>query len=199
MHLNELNMQKLNLRLPAFLLFVLSAILSTGVMRFVSYEVITLSNFTPLGALALFGGAYFADKWKAVITVIIVLFITNIYINYLYVPKLMFWTSGSWPIYFCFVAMVFIGSLMKKVNVTNVLLASLASVALHWLITDIEPWMTSPLYSKGIIGYFESLIAALPFERNMLLADAVFGAILFGGFEWLKSKYKIEQPRQVAL
>lgn len=190
-------MQKLNLRLPALLLFIFSAVLSTAAMRFVSFEVITLSNTTPLGALALFGGAYFSDKWKAVLTVIVVLFVTNIFINYLYVPKLVFWTSGSWPVYISFIAMVYIGSLIKKVNAANVIVASLAAVVLHWLITDVEPWINSPLFAKGISGYFESLVAAIPFERNMLIADAAFGFILFGGLEWLKSRNKalqIEKP-----
>lgn len=192
-------MQKMNLPLPAFLLFVLTAVVSTGLMRYVSFEVPVLSNCTPLGALALFGGAYFTDKWKAVLTVVIVLFITNIFINYLYVPKLVFWTSGSLPVYISFVAMVFIGGLMQKINITNVLLASLATVALHWLITDIDPWLNSPYYSKGVLGYFESLLMALPFERNMLIADIVFGSVLFGSLEWLKSRNKSlhQKPRLV--
>lgn len=189
-------MQKINLRLPALLLFILTSVLSTAASRFMSYELPMLSNFTPMSALALFGGAYFADKWKAVLNIVVVLFLTNIFINYLYVPKLVLWTSGLLPLYVSFIAMVFMGSLIKKVNVTSVLLASLAAVALHWLITDIEPWLDSALYSKGIMGYFESLTMALPFERNMLLADMVFGGILFGGFEWLKSRNKALQNRK---
>ncbi len=188
-------MQKMNLRLPAFLIFMFSAIVSTGAMRFVSFEVPALSNFSPLGALALFGGAYFADKWKAVLTVVLVLFITNIFINYLYVPKLVLWNSGAWPVYISFIAMVFVGDLIKKVNVTSVLLSSLGAVALHWLITDIEPWLNSPLYAKGLLGYFESLTMAIPFERNMLLADAAFGAVLFGGYEWMRSRNRVARTQ----
>jgi hypothetical protein len=189
-------MRKINLNVPALIIFIISAILTTAATRFMSYCVPVLSNFTALGAIALFGGAYFTEKWKAVVTVALVLFFTNIFINYLYLPKLMFWTSGSWPVYISFIAMVFVGSLMKKVNVTNVLLISLVSVLLHWLITDIEPWLNSPLYAKGIAGYFESLIAAIPFERNMLIADGVFGAILFGGYEWLTGRHKAAQVQK---
>ncbi|GAB2688474.1 hypothetical protein GCM10027037_08750 [Mucilaginibacter koreensis] len=189
-------MRKINLSIPAFVAFVISAIVATGATRFMSYCVPELSNFTALGAIALFGGACLNQKWKPVVTVALVLFVTNIFINYLYVPKLTFWTSGSWAVYVSFIAMVFIGGLMKKINVTNVMVISLASVLLHWLITDIEPWLNSPLYAKGIAGYFESLIAAIPFERNMLIADGVFGAVLFGGYQWLTSRNKAVQMQK---
>jgi hypothetical protein len=45
-----------------------------------------------------------------------------------------------------------------------------------------------------------SLVAAIPFEKNMILGDILFGAILFGGFELAKSKYTVLQTkRQLAL
>ena len=185
-----MSVQKVKLGVPALILVILASIISTGAMRLVSFYVPMLSNFTPMGALAIFGGAYFADKWKAALLSVITLFATDIFINYLYTSKLIIWYGNSalW-LYASLIIMIFIGSLIKKVNVTNVLLASLASVAVHWLLTDIEPWLNSSYYAKGLIGYGESLLMAIPFERNMLLADAVFGGILFGGFELVKAKF----------
>ena len=84
--------------------------------------------------------------------------------------------------------MVFIGSLIKKANIGNVAMASLASVAVHWLIIDM-PWLYGPLYPHTLAGYGLSLVAAIPFERNMVLGDIVFGAILFGGFELAQRRY----------
>lgn len=185
-----MSLQKIKLSVPALLLVILAAVISTGAMRLVSFYFPMLSNFTPMGALALFGGAYFADKWKAALLSVITLFVTDIFINYLYTAKLIIWYGNSalW-LYASLIIMVFIGSLIKKVNVTNVLLASLASVAIHWLLTDIEPWLYSSYYDKGLLGYGESLLMAIPFERNMLIADGIFGAILFGGFELIKAKF----------
>ena len=53
------------------------------------------------------------------------------------------------------------------------------------------PWINDAggLYPKTLMGYGEALAAAIPFEKNMLLGDAVFGLILFGGFELAKKKY----------
>lgn len=194
-----MSLQKVKLNYPALVLAMLAAIISTGAMRYVSYQYPVLSNFTPMGAFAIFGGAYFADKWKAGLIPVITLFVTDIFINYLYTSKLIWFHTGALWLYASLIVMVLLGSMIKKVNAANVLLASLASVAVHWLLTDISPWLNSDLYDKGIIGYGESLVMALPFERNMLFADAVFGAVLFGGFEWIKSRNAVKAGKQLSV
>jgi hypothetical protein len=193
-----MSLQKVKLNAPAYILIILASIIATGAMRLVSFYFPLFSNFSPLGALSIFGGAYFADKWKAGLLSVITLFITDIFINYLYSAKLVLWYSNSalW-LYGSLLIMVFIGSLIKKVNVANVALASLASVAVHWLLTDIEPWLQSSYYAKGLLGYGESLLMAIPFERNMLLADALFGAILFGGYELFKARAHAKRYAEV--
>ncbi|MBS7563175.1 hypothetical protein KHS38_02045 [Mucilaginibacter sp. Bleaf8] len=192
------SLKKINLSIPAWLLAVVAAVISTAAMRYVSYTYPALSNLTPMGALAIFGGAYFADKWKAGLLPVITLFVTDIFINYLYFSKLVWFNTYSLWLYASLIIMVFIGGMIKNVNVTSVLMASLASVVVHWLLTDISPWLNSNLYDKGIIGYGESLIMALPFERNMLLADAIFGAILFGGYAWLHSRSAVKASEPVS-
>lgn len=184
-----MSLQKVNLGIGSLLLVILASVISTGAMRFVSFNFWAFSNFTPLGALALFSGAYFNNKWKAALVLIVTLFTTDIFINYLYTSKLIWFHASSLWLYASFMVMILIGSLIKKVNITNVLLASLASVAVHWLLTDIDPWLHGNLYAKGLSGYGESLLMAIPFERNMLLADAAFGAVLFGGFELIKDRF----------
>jgi len=178
--------QKIKSRNTVLILMIVFAV----AMRLVSYKFQFLSNFTPVGAVALFGGAYFSDKWKAYLVPLAALFLSDIAINYLYTGKLVFWYGGSVYVYLCFAIMVFIGTMIKKVNVANVLVASLASVAVHWLIMDL-PWLYGTLYPHTLAGYGQSLIAAIPFEKNMVLGDAVYGAILFGGFELAKSKYTL--------
>jgi hypothetical protein len=98
-----------------------------------------------------------------------------------------------------FAIMVLIGTFIKKVNVLNVAAASLAGIAVHWLIMDL-PWLYGTLYPHTLAGYGKSLFNAIPFEQNMVLGDVLFGAILFGGFELAKSKYTALQTRkQLAL
>lgn len=191
-----MSLQKINTRTIVLILMIVAA----AAMRLLSFKFpYILSNFTPVGAIALFGGAYFTDKWKAYLVVLLTLFASDILINYLYTSKWVLWYGGSFWVYLSFAIMVFIGSLIKKANVGNVAIASLASVAVHWLIIDM-PWLYGTLYQHNLVGYGQSLVAALPFERNMVLGDIVFCAILFGGFELAQRKYSfLRSQKELAI
>jgi hypothetical protein len=181
-----MSLQKINLRNSALILMILCA----AATRLLNVNHLSnWSNFTPVGAIALFGGAYFSDKWKAYLVPLLTLFISDIAVDYIYFGKFILFYGGFLPVYISFAIMVLIGTYIKKVNVTNVVLGSLASVVVHWLITDIDPWLRGTMYAKSFYGYGESLIAALPYEKNMLIGNLVFGLILFGGFELAKRKY----------
>ncbi len=180
-----MSLKKIDTRSVVLVIFIVAA----AAMRLVSYSFPdVLSNFTPVGAIALFGGAYFTDKWKAYLTVLLTLFASDIIINQLYGQP--FWNNYSLWMYICFTIMVFIGTLIKKTSFVNVFLASLAGVAVHWLIIDM-PWLYGTMYPHTLAGYSQSLIAAIPFEKNMVLGDALFCTLLFGGFELAKSKYDV--------
>jgi hypothetical protein len=185
--------QKINSRTTVLVLMVIAAI----AMRLVNTQVPALSNFTPVGAVALFGGAYFNDKWKAYLVPLAALVISDVFINYIYTSSFAFYSSSLW-MYGCFMLMVFVGTFIKKVNVANVSLASVAAVLIHWLVMDIPLLYGQP---NTWANYTTLLIKAVyPFETNMLVADAIYGAILFGGFELAKSKYTVLQAkRQLAL
>ena len=187
-----MSLQKINTRTVVLILMIVAA----AAMRFVSYKFpYVLSNFTPVGAIALFGGAYFIDKWKAYAIVLVTLFASDVLINYLYTSKWVLWYGGSAWVYVTFGIMVFVGTMIRKVNIATVGIASLISIAIHWLIIDL-PWIYGTLYPHSLKGYGQSLVAALPFERNMVLGDILFCAILFGGFEFAKNKYVILRSQQ---
>lgn len=183
-----MSLKNLNVRNSVLFLMIIAA----AATRFIYLgEQSAMSNFTPIGAIALFGGTYFTNRYKAYAIPLLTLFVSDIFINYSYTGEWTLFYGGFVWVYICFAAMVFIGSLIKKATVINVFAASLAGVLLHWLVTDIQPWLGGTLYSKGIEGYFQSLIAAIPFERNLLLGNLLFGAILYGGFELAKSKFSV--------
>ena len=177
------------------------AIVVVAAFRLLAFKYKDLSNFNPVGAIALFGGAYFTSKWKSYVTVLLALFTTDVILNYLYTSKITIWYEGIIGVYVSFALMVLLGTMIKKVRVVNVLLASLASVLIHWLITDL-PWLytTSNLYPHTLAGYGTSLVNAIPFEYNMIYGNLVFGLILFGGFELAKTKYAfLRTKKQLAL
>ena len=181
-----MSLQNRNTRTVVLVLMILAA----TAMRLVSYEFKFLSNFTPVGAIAIFGGVYFEDKWKACLVVLLTFILSDVLINYLYnagyppVSGDTFWNCV------CFLIAVFIGATIKKINFATSLIILLAPVTIHWLIMDM-PWINDAggLYPKTLAGYGASLIAALPFEKNMLFGDALFGLLLFAGFEMAQTKY----------
>jgi hypothetical protein len=180
-----MTLQKINTRNTVLILTIIGA----AAFRLVAYKFpYVLSNFNPIGAIALFGGAYFTDKWKAYVVPFIALFLSDIVLNYFYSSKWMLFDNSSIMVYVFFAVIVFMGTLIRKVTVLKVLSASLFAVVLHWLLTDIP---FGNLYPHTLAGYMESLNAAIPFERNMLFGDLIFCAILFGGFELAKSKYTV--------
>ena len=180
-----MSLQKINARTLVLVLMIIAAVC----MRFVSYEFKFLSNFTPVGAIAIFGGVYFTDKWKAYVAVLLSLAISDILINYLYnLPLISDYTAWNC---ICFALVVLVGSFIKKLNFATGMIVVLAPVLIHWLIMDM-PWIQQvSIYPRTFAGYATSLAAAIPFEKNMLLGDILFGALLFGGFELIQNKYTI--------
>jgi hypothetical protein len=189
--------QKINTRNTVLIAMILGAV----AIRFVTYyfsSVVTyssasllnsihLSNFTPVGAMALFGGTYFTDKWKAYLVPLSAIIISDQVINYLYSSRLTIDYSSAFWVYLSFAIMVFIGTQIKKVNFLTVGGASILSLVVFWLLTDLP----GTLYPHTLAGYNESLIAAIPFQKNMFFGDIVFGLLLFGGFELAKNKYTV--------
>ena len=177
-------------------LVLILLIIAATAMRFVSYKFQgVLSNFTPVGAIAMFGGVYFADKWKAYVVVLLSLVLSDAIINNLYTSQFVTSYSDTFWNCVCFSLIIFVGSLIRKINIGTSLIILFAPVLIHWLIMDM-PWINDAqgLYPKTIAGYGAALIAAIPFEKNMLLGDIAFGFILFGGFELAKTKYAILRP-----
>lgn len=182
-----MTLQKINTRniVLAIIIVALAAI------RLFTFKYQVWSNFTPVGAMAIFGGVYFTDKWKAYAVILISFFVSDVIINHAYTGVWSLWSSYTFWNCVCFSIIVFVGSTIKKINFLSGLLILLIPVAIHWLIMDL-PWVNTPgLYPNTLAGYGTALIAAIPFEKNMLLGDVLFGLVLFGGFELAKSKFSV--------
>jgi len=181
-----MTLQKINTRniVLALIIIALTAI------RLLTFKYQVWSNFTPVGAMAIFSGVYFNEKWKAYAIILLTFFISDVIINHAYTGIWSFWSAYTFWNCVCFSLIVLIGSVIRKINFASALLIILAPVMIHWLIMDL-PWAngTLALYPKTLTGYGEALVAAIPFERNMLFGDLLFGAVLFGGFELAKNKY----------
>jgi len=147
------------------------------------------ANFTPVGAIALFAGTYFRNRWAAYATPLLTLFVSDIIVNYGYYGKITFFYDGIAYVYAAFALMVFAGSLMKRVSIPNVFLAAITSVLIHWIVTNFGVWIGGQIYPTNLRGFINCYIQAIPFEKNLLLGNLAYGTILYGGFEWAQRSF----------
>ena len=156
-----------------------------------------LSNFTPIGAMGLFGAAYFSKSWKAFGFPLLTLLASDLLINiFVYNGKygIMY---GSWYwVYGGFCMIVLLGRLfLKKVSVKNVLLTGIASSLLYWLIVDFGVFLfgcTDITTGQTMDHSFASLIKCYaqgaPYMKNFLIGTLLYSGMMFGVFEWMKKK-----------
>jgi hypothetical protein len=177
------------------LLFVfITAIAAIRVMFNFNYDISPLANFSPVGAMAIFGGAYFNKKWKAFAFPLLMLFISDLILHQTvfkrYSDGLLY--SGWYWVYGAFALMTMAGRwLLRKITVKNFVLSVLVSVFIHWIITDIGVWYGSKKFAQTVEGYIDCLVIAIPYEWRFLTGTLVYGIILFGLFEWMQKRYSI--------
>jgi len=156
-----------------------------------------LSNFTPVGAMALFGGYYYKSSWKGFVIPLVTLWVSDALIDYFfYYHHFVWFYDGFYWTYGAFAFMVVLGIFMRRVSIKNVILAGVAATFAHWIITDFGVWITHGLdittgksYTYDFAGFMKCLYLAIPFEKPMLLGNLAFGGIMFGIFEWAQRKY----------
>ena len=158
------------------------------------------ANFTPIGAMGLFGGAYFISKWKAFAFPLLTLLISDLIINlFVFDGKYGAMYSGWYVIYGVFALIVFYGKrILQKVSVKNVVIASLVAAVSHWLIADFIVWIVggidlrtmTPL-TKNWAGLVQCYVQGFPFVKNFLIGTLVYSGILFGGFELAKQRFPV--------
>jgi hypothetical protein len=140
-------------------------------------------NFAPIAAMALFSGAYFNKKSVTFAVPLAAMFLTDAIIGF---------HSSMWIVYLSFALIVLIGMFMlKKIIIKNVVLASVTASISFYLITNFGVWAFGTMYPKNIAGLIECYIAAIPFIQNTLLGDLFYSGIMFGIFEFAKSKLPV--------
>ena len=130
-------------------------------------------DFTPLAALALFGGAYFSDRRLAFAVPLVALLLTDLLLG----------LHDTMPfVYLGFAATVLIGfALRGRVRVLPVAAAAVLSSVLFFAITNFGVWMVGNLYPHDATGLLTAYVAAIPFFQNSLLGDFLYAGLLFGG------------------
>lgn len=137
-------------------------------------------NVSPVAAMALFGGVYFADKRVALIIPFAALLLSDLMIG---LHDTMVFVYAS------FAATMMIGYWVRnRLSVVTIASAAIVSSVLFFVVTNFGSWLSHDLYPKTASGLFEAYVAGIPFFQNTLMGNLFFSAVLFGGFYQLQNK-----------
>jgi hypothetical protein len=147
-------------------------------------------NFTPIAAIALFGGTFLEKKYLAFVVPLAAMLLSDIILGF---------HNTMVAVYVSFTIVVLIGILLgKKITPVTVMGASLASSVLFFLITNFGAWIGNPLYPQNFQGLIQSYIAGLAFFNdgkngisfflNEVTGTLFYNGLLFGIFYLVSSK-----------
>jgi hypothetical protein len=148
---------------------VLIMIFAGALMRLIPHW----PNFTPIAAIALFGGTFLKRKDLAFLVPVAAMLISDLLIGF---------HSTMLPVYLSFIATVGFGLILqRRLTVINTLSATLAASVLFYLVTNFASWSSGMMpYPMNVAGLMQSYIAGLPFFFNGILGDLFYTSVLFG-------------------
>ncbi|HVM23491.1 MAG TPA: DUF6580 family putative transport protein [Sphingomicrobium sp.] len=149
---------------------LVSAILIAAALRLVPHP----PNFTPIGAMALFSGAYLGRRGLAFVAPLAALLLSDLVLgfyagmNFVYLGVILTVVIGWW--------------LTRRRSALRIAGAALASSVMFFVVTNFGMWLFSGYYPVTFEGLVACYVAAIPFFQNSLAGDLFFTALLFGGF-----------------
>lgn len=148
-------------------------------------------NFTAVGAVGLFGAAFFKNKLWAFVAPLGALFVSDLILNNVIYAQYfdgfaLLPLAGLWN-YLGFAALVFCGlKWMKKLTGKNFLIGCLLGTVGFYLISNFGTFISTSLYPKSIGGLISAYMAGLPFALNSLASNLCYAAILILGFQYAR-------------
>jgi hypothetical protein len=144
------------------------------ILGIASRLVIHVPNFTPVLALALFGGVYLSPR-RAVVMPLVLMMVSDLVIGG---HNTILFTWGS-------VALIsLLGfSIRSRKSFRNIAGMSVLSAILFFVVTNIGVWLM--MYPQTASGLQLCFLAAVPFFRDTLVSTLVYSFALFTGYEML--------------
>jgi hypothetical protein len=186
--------QKINLRFSVLTALILLCAFS----RIIPH----MPNFSPLGAIGLFGVAHFTKKWQAFLIPIAATWLSDLFINNViygqYYPSFTWFYQGFYWQYGSYLLITLAGIfILKKINPQTVIIGALTSTTIFFLVSNFGCWIGSNTYPQNIAGLITCYAAGIPFLKGTLLGDLFYSGVLFGAFAL--ATYKFPVLRKVAL
>jgi hypothetical protein len=140
-------------------------------------------NFTPIAALALFGGASFGSGRAAFFVPLAGLFSSDLALGFYSITPVVY---GSFALITC------LGFwLRRRQTVWRLAGTSVAGAVLFFAMTNFGVWVIGDLYPRTWSGLGNCFVAAIPFFRNTLLSDLFYSALLFWGLALAEKRWPV--------
>ena len=149
-------------------------------------------NFSPVEAVALFGGAYFASRWLALAVPLVAMFLSDMALGI--VNGGVYWDYFAsvhfLAIYGCIALSTVMGfGLRGKVTGPRVLGYSLAGSVLFFVLSNFATWVgADAALGACSISLGACYVAGIPFFQWTVLGTLFYSALLFGGFALLRQR-----------
>ena len=134
-------------------------------------------NFSPITAIALFGGLNFNNKKIAFIIPLLILIVSDFFLGF---------SSINIIVYISFILVVFIGTRIKKISLQNILLSSF----IFFLVSNFGVWVIG--YPMTLDGLILCYTMAIPFFGYSIAGDIFFGLLFRFSFSNISS-YMIKE------
>jgi len=185
--------QKIDLRFSILCVMILLAAFS----RIVPH----IPNFSPLGAISLFGAAYFVKKWQAFLIPIAATWLSDLFINNViyaqYYPKFTWFYEGFYWQYGSYLLITLAGILIfRKINPQKIIVGALTSTIIFFLVSNFGCWIGSTTYPQNFGGLMTCYVAGIPFLKGTILGDLVYSGVLFGMFALAQKQFPVLQLKQ---
>lgn len=152
-------------------------------------------GFAPQIAMAVFAGAVIKTKRVAFILPVLSMLLSDALYQLLYYAGLSpIWGfyEGQFVNYLLFGLLVVVGFFIKKINLTNIAIASVSAPTVYFLLSNFLVWFSGGGYHRP--KTFEGLMLAyqdgLPFYLNSVVGTLFFAGLFFGGYYLIQHSRK---------
>ena len=152
---------KVNLIIP-MILFVLLVL---------SRMITEIPNFTATIALVMFTGYLIQNRFLSVLVILLSQVVSDLYLG-IY--------SSMIFVYAAYISIALLSPIiMKKMNTKSVVLSSVISPSIFFIISNFGVWLTGSMYTFNLSGLITCYIAGIPFFDESLISTILFALTIF--------------------
>jgi hypothetical protein len=150
-------------------------------------------NFGAIGAIALFGGAYFSNRALGLVLPLSVLLASDLIIGLTGTGTALYTAQPF--VYGGFLLIGLLGFLLRKgKSPLKIAGGSLGGSVIFYLVSNFGVWLTSGFYAKTLGGLMTCYGAAIPFFKYTIAGDLVFNTLFFGAAYLIAQRFPSLMP-----